>query len=370
MFRIGLDAGFNIVIGDYGNGNTAGTWVSSFVMAYAAPANSLAIATNGYVGIGTAPSYKCHIKTTYDTVATGLHLDAGDTTDVNKYAMTIWSYVIGSGQVGWRFRTQSSTGGVCTPLTFSNAGFVGINGITPTSALHVNGGAYVSGELRIDGGKFVINGAAPTIYFRDSDQRQGMIHVNGNIMYFLSGPTTGTTDSADNWATNNSQWPLQLNLTNNLAYFGGNIEAIGNVTAYVSDMRLKTKTSDIKEPLEIINKLTGFYYTLNDVAKSYGFKNNKQEIGLSAQDVQSVLPELVSIAPFDRKTDDDENVSSKSGENYLTVSYDKLAPVFVEAIKELNRENKLLKKENDELKEKYNKLLEDITLIKQTLNLI
>jgi chaperonin cofactor prefoldin len=255
-------------------------------------------------------------------------------------------------------------------LTFSNAGFVGINGVTPTSALHVNGNAYVTGELRIDGGKFVINGVAPTIYFRDSNEKQAMIHNNGNLLYILSGPAVGTTDSADNWVANSGQWPFYINLTTNLANFGGSIEAIGNITAYVSDMRLKTKTSDIKEPLEIINKLKGFYYTLNDVAKSYGFKNNKQEIGLSAQDVQSVLPELVSIAPFDRKTDDDENVSSKSGENYLTVSYDKLAPVFVEAIKELNQKNISLTKENNELKEKYNKLLEDITLIKQTLNLV
>jgi len=45
------------------------------------------------------------------------------------------------------------------------------------------------------------------------------------------------------------------------------------------------------------------------------------------------------------------------------VSYDRLAHVFVEAIKELNRENKLLKKENIELNEKYNKLLENIIKI-------
>jgi len=77
-------------------------------------------------------------------------------------------------------------------------------------------------------------------------------------------------------------------------------------------MRLKTKTSDIKEPLEILNKLTGFYYTLNDVVKSYVFKNNKQEIELRAQDVENVLPELVSLAPFDRKTDNDKNVTSRS----------------------------------------------------------
>jgi uncharacterized protein YoxC len=76
------------------------------------------------------------------------------------------------------------------------------------------------------------------------------------------------------------------------------------------------------------------------------------------------------MAPFDKNTDKDGNITSKSGEKYLTISYDRLAPVFVEAIKELNQKNISLTKENNELKEKYNKLLEDITLIKQTLNLV
>jgi hypothetical protein len=150
----------------------------------------------------------------------------------------------------------------------------------------------------------------------------------------------------------------------------GNLSVLANVTAYVSDMRLKTKTANISEPLKIIDKLNGFYYTLNDIAKSFGINNTRQEIGLSAQEIQKVLPELVHMAPFDKNTDKDGNITSKSGENYLTISYDRLAPVFVEAIKELNQKNISLTKENNELKEKYNKLLEDITLIKQTLNLV
>jgi hypothetical protein len=56
-----------------------------------------------------------------------------------------------------------------------------------------------------------------------------------------------------------------------------------------------------------------------------------------------VLPEIVNIAPFDLARDADDNKVSKSGENYLTISYERLAPVFVEAIKELKNEISLLK---------------------------
>jgi phage shock protein A len=55
--------------------------------------------------------------------------------------------------------------------------------------------------------------------------------------------------------------------------------------------------------------------------------------------------------------DENGNISSKSGESYLTICYERLAPVFVEAIKELTsqikelkEENKLIKKELDNIK--------------------
>lgn len=133
----------------------------------------------------------------------------------------------------------------------------------------------------------------------------------------------------------------------------GDFACSGDVSAYYSDERLKTKTGVIQEPLEIIDKLNGFYYIPNELAHLNGITHNTQEIGLSAQDVQSVLPEIVKLAPFDLARDEDDNKISKSGENYLTISYERLAPVFVEAIKELKRENSVL---ND----KYNTLLQKI----------
>jgi hypothetical protein len=147
----------------------------------------------------------------------------------------------------------------------------------------------------------------------------------------------------------------------------GEIVATNNITSYYSDDRLKTKIADICEPLKIINNLNGFYYIPNELARINGITNTDKEIGLSAQEVQRVLPEIVKLAPFDLATNDEGKKISKSGENYLTMSYERLAPVFVEAIKELEQKNNVLEQKNNELTDKYNKLLEDITIIKKRL---
>jgi hypothetical protein len=173
--------------------------------------------------------------------------------------------------------------------------------------------------------------------------------------------STVITSSGDSlWTVGTSNiYNLSCNVgigTNNPAvklHVIGDFACSGDVSAYYSDERLKTKTGDIQEPLEIIDKLNGFYYIPNELARLNGITHNTQEIGLSAQDVQSVLPEIVKLAPFDLSRDADDHKISKSGENYLTISYERLAPVFVEAIKELKRENRLL---ND----KYNTLLQKI----------
>ena len=135
---------------------------------------------------------------------------------------------------------------------------------------------------------------------------------------------------------------------------GGNIKAEGNIKAggyvrsYYSDNRLKTFTSNITNALDIIDTLNGFYYVPNEKALQFGFEYDN-EIGLSAQEVKKVIPEIVKIAPFD-STKVNEKVVSKSGEEYLTICYERLGPVFVEAIKELRKENVYLKSEINILK--------------------
>ena len=80
-----------------------------------------------------------------------------------------------------------------------------------------------------------------------------------------------------------------------------------------------------------------------------------------AQEIIKIYPEIVTLAPFDT-IKKDGNKESKSGENYLTLKYERLVPILLQAIKELNEKNNLLE-------EKYEKLSIDIEKIKKHLNI-
>ena len=64
------------------------------------------------------------------------------------------------------------------------------------------------------------------------------------------------------------------------------------------------------------------------------------------------MPELVKLTPFDRKIDEECNLISKSGHNYLTLQYQRLIPVLVESIKELHKNNNALLEEINSIKQK------------------
>jgi hypothetical protein len=121
----------------------------------------------------------------------------------------------------------------------------------------------------------------------------------------------------------------------------GEIVATNQITSYYSDERLKTNIELIPNALEKVMSLRGVTYEPNSLAESFGFKKEKQ-VGVIAADVEAVLPEAVKPAPFDMMIFEDSRIS-KSGEDYKTVQYEKLVPLLIEAIKELNNEIKQLK---------------------------
>jgi hypothetical protein len=107
------------------------------------------------------------------------------------------------------------------------------------------------------------------------------------------------------------------------------LRVTGDIIAFVSDDRLKNRINIIENALEKVQSLNGFYYTFNNTAVELGYSPEEVvHVGISAQELLDVLPEAVK--------------TSMNGD-YLTVQYEKLVPLLIEAIKEL-------KKEVDELK--------------------
>ena len=100
----------------------------------------------------------------------------------------------------------------------------------------------------------------------------------------------------------------------------GEIRATNNITAYYSDDRLKTRLGSIEGALDKVKTLDTFYYEANETAQALGYEAIR-EVGISAQQVQAVMPETVAPAPIDDK--------------YLTVRYERLVPLLLAAIKEL-----------------------------------
>jgi hypothetical protein len=138
--------------------------------------------------------------------------------------------------------------------------------------------------------------------------------------------------------------------TNNTTYYvdpndtGTSVRVAGNVTAYYSDMRLKTHLGKIENARDKVRQLEGFYYEANELAQSFGYKA-KREVGVSAQAVQAVLPEIVTDAPINS--------------NYLTIDYERLTPLLIEAIKEQDTELVDLRNRVAQLESLIHKLIGD-----------
>lgn len=145
----------------------------------------------------------------------------------------------------------------------------------------------------------------------------------------------------------------RLNYAGN--YWATNLYAVTDVFAGASDIRLKENIVPLYDALGKVCQLETFTHSWNETAQTLGgFDQTKRTVGFSAQDLQKVLPEVVSQAPFDLGEDGE----SKSGEDYLTVQYDKVTPLLAAAIKELNEKHN---KEVGELKD-------EIAHLKQLVN--
>ena len=245
----------------------------------------------------------------------------------------LYNYYSGGGIIG------AFSDDVGTRATLSLvASSIAINPAGSTVGLFTTTGLAVTGALDVTStiGLIRINSSADLdttgygyISYRDNSTGSyaerayvGFGAGNGNFNLYSAAPGKVMTLGADGVTS-----VLTISATG-LAVTGA-ITATGNITAYFSDDRLKTKLGKIENALDKICSLEGFYYEANDLAQSLGYKAVR-EVGISAQSVQSVLPEIVKPAPIDSK--------------YLTIQYERTVPLIIEAIKELRNEINAFKK--------------------------
>lgn len=107
----------------------------------------------------------------------------------------------------------------------------------------------------------------------------------------------------------------------------GSIRATNSIVAYYSDARLKDFEGTIPHALDKVMQINGYIYTGNARAGELGYDMEERQVGVSAQEIEAVMPEVIEDAPI--------NDMIESGEkDYKTVQYDRIVALLIEAIKE------------------------------------
>ena len=150
--------------------------------------------------------------------------------------------------------------------------------------------------------------------------------LRGDVFYMGRDTNDYFASESDkfNWILDGNE---DMRLQNN-----GDLHVDGNVIAYsttISDERLKTDIVKIDGALDKVAQLNGYTFTYT--------ADGKKSAGVIAQEVQKVLPSAIIESTLPLKMGDDDETE------YMTVQYDQLMGLMVEAIKELKAEIEELK---------------------------
>lgn len=263
-----------------------------------------------------------------------------------------------------KFQTDKGDGqGLLTKLIVKNTGNVGIGTNSPQKQLDIS--SSTGGVLRLSRNDVSTfpedNIGTIEFYSNDADSPKISSFIKsvaretygrrGALLFGIS--KSNNTDAVEVMRINDSgNVGIGDTSPSYKLSVSGTIGATGDVIAYASDDRLKTNKTALDNPLNKIKSLSGFTYNWNDLAKEKAdYDTTERLVGVSAQEIQEVLPEAVKLAPFDNK-----DGKSKSGEDYLTVQYEKLTPLLIEGIKEQQEVIEKQQIQLDSLQEQINEL--------------
>lgn len=179
------------------------------------------------------------------------------------------------------------------------AGNVGIGTSSPAGQVHLLGTTeQFTVENSINGRKFVVDAGGSTIDYygtrfyinRNSTQNVAMVEGGGNV-------GIGTITPSFKLQVGNS---------------GDGTEARANTWSTFSDRRWKTNFEVIPDALSKLDSIHGYYYNWKDKP------DTSLQVGVIAQEIETILPEVVST----------------DAEGYKSVDYSKLSALLIQAVKE------------------------------------
>lgn len=248
------------------------------------------------------------------------------------------------------------TNGVYINVSYANPAFITslanakITGLVAsattdtTNASNISSGTLAVARLATSGVTARTYGTASSVSTFVVDDRGRITSASNTAISIASGAVSGLVASATTDTTNagniSSGTLAAARLGGTPTFTGlnvgsasgagtGEIRASGDITAfYSSDERLKTEIETIPNALQKIKTINGVTFNWNSLAENKD--TEKREAGVIAQQVQKVLPEIISVRD----------------NGYLAVAYEKLVPLLIEAIKELSAEVEALKGKN------------------------
>jgi hypothetical protein len=229
-----------------------------------------------------------------------------------------------TGSSALAIRVSGST--ALTGSLLHSGSIVSSGSLLQSGSTQITGSTLLSGSLTITGSSAIGLRMSGSTALTGSIFQTGSFNVTGSSMLSGSVSITGSTNIIG--AVSSSDDGRFKSLGINVAPSGvaGAILATNDVVAFASsDERLKENLEPIGSAVEKVEQITGYTYNWIPMEDIHVYGDMK-DIGVIAQEVEKVLPEIVS---------DREN-------GYKAIKYDKLTAVLIQAVKELSDRVKTL----------------------------
>ena len=226
-------------------------------------------------------------------------------------------------------------------LTITEAGNVGIGNESPDYKLRVEGNfrattdiqggeVYSYGWLRNNNGNTGLYNQASAAALQSNYENYGTWRIYGNRVNDWGG--LNFPDEGMNLMMRGNECGFHRNGDGWRMYVVGNdLYVRGNLTAYWSDRRLKKDFVEVEDYDAILNGMTAYRFKWNALGEKVTngtIKEDEDDLALIAQDVQAVLPGAVCVNKAVSNPDKDSEELE-----YLTINYDKITPILVQALK-------------------------------------